>query len=213
MQRAWGVVVAERAPHDLLRYGRTVDAHETLLNFWFGQGTAEYLRPRAVWFTKDPAFDAEVRARFLPDWERASRGELGAWADEPARCLAFIILCDQVPRNVFRGDPRAFSTDSLARDAAQRAVERRDDRTLAPVQRWFVYLPFEHSESLEDQRTSVALFEQLKDDPASAVAIDYARRHLEIVERFGRFPHRNAALGRASTPEEEVFLLTPGSSF
>jgi uncharacterized protein (DUF924 family) len=190
-----------------------VDRHEALLTFWFGRGTAEYLRPRAAWFTKDATFDAEVRARFLPDWDRASRGELAAWADEPARCLAYIILCDQVPRNVFRGDAKAFSTDPLARDAARRAVDRGDDRTLAPVQRWFVYLPFEHSESLDDQRTAVALFEQLRDDPASAVAIDYARRHLEIIERFGRFPHRNAALGRASTPEEEAFLLTPGSSF
>jgi uncharacterized protein (DUF924 family) len=190
-----------------------VERHEALLTFWFGHGTAEYLRPRAVWFTKDAAFDTEVRARFLPDWERASRGELAAWADEPERCLAYIILCDQVPRNIFRGDAKAFSTDPLARDAATRAVDRGDDRTLPPVQRWFVYLPFEHSESLDDQRTAVALFEQLRDDPTSAVAIEYGRKHLEIIERFGRFPHRNAALGRPSTPEEEAFLLTPGSSF
>jgi uncharacterized protein (DUF924 family) len=187
--------------------------HEELLAFWFAAGTPEFLRPRKVWFWKDPAFDAEIRERFQGDWERAARGELAGWADDRERALALTILCDQVPRNIFRGDAKAFSTDALARAVAERALARGDDAAVAPVQRLFLYLPFEHSEDLADQRRSVALFESLASDPDSAVPIDYARRHLAIIERFGRFPHRNRALGRASTPEEEEFLLTPGSSF
>jgi uncharacterized protein (DUF924 family) len=189
-----------------------VEEHETLLAFWFGAGTPEHLRPRSAWFTTDPVFDAEVRARFQDDLQRALRGERSAWANARESCLALVILCDQVPRNLFRGDARAFSTDPLARAGARIALDRGDDEVVAPVQRWFLYLPFEHSEDLDDQRTSVALFERLRDDPDSAVAIEYAHKHLAIVERFGRFPHRNRSLGRASTPEEEAFLRTPGSS-
>jgi uncharacterized protein (DUF924 family) len=187
--------------------------HQALLDFWFAAGTPDHLRPRRVWFAPDPAFDAELRARFLEDWERAARGELAGWEDARESCLALVILCDQVPRNLFRGTAKAFSTDARARAVARVALARGDDQGLAPVQRWFLYLPFEHSEDLEDQRRSIALFEQLRHDPDSAVAIDYARRHQVIIERFGRFPHRNGALGRTSTPEEEAFLLTPGSSF
>lgn len=190
-----------------------MDGHGALLDFWFGAGTADHLRPRRVWFMPDAAFDAEIRGRFLEDWERAERGELAGWAHARESCLALVILCDQVPRNLFRGLAKAFSTDPLARAAARVAVDRGDDQALAPVQRWFLYLPFEHSEDLQDQRRSVALFEQLRGDPDSEAAIDFARRHLDIVERFGRFPHRNRALGRTSTPEEEAFLRTPGSSF
>ncbi len=186
---------------------------KALLDFWFGAGTPEHLRPRRVWFTKDAAFDEDIRRRFLGAWEQGARGELTRWPDAPESCLAYVLVCDQVPRNLFRGDARAFSTDALALAAARRALDRGDDRSLAPVQRWFLYLPFEHSESAEDQRSSMALFEGLRDDPGSAMAIDYARRHFAVIERFGRFPHRNAALGRRSTPEEEAFLLTPGSSF
>jgi uncharacterized protein (DUF924 family) len=190
-----------------------VNDPEALLAFWFGAGTPEHLRPRAAWFAVDPAFDEEIRTRFLAGWERASRGELASWEAERDSCLALVLLCDQVPRNLFRGEARAFSTDPLALAAARRALARGDDRALAPVQRWFLYLPFEHSESLEDQRRSVALFDGLRDDPDSAEAIDYAHRHLVVIERFGRFPHRNAALGRASTPEEEEFLAGPGAPF
>ena len=187
--------------------------HDEVLAFWFGAGTPEYLRPRAVWFRTDPAFDSEIRERFQPDWERASRGELADWADGRESCLALVIVCDQFPRNLFRGAASAFSTDPLARAAARRALDRGDDQVFAPVQRWFMYLPLEHSENLADERRSVALFEQLRNDAESAVAIDSVRRHLAIIERFGRFPHRNRMLGRTSTPEEEGFVLTPGSSF
>lgn len=190
-----------------------MDSHRALLDFWFGAGTPEFLRFRRLWFTADPAFDALVRARFLADWERASRGELAEWRDAAESCLALVILCDQVPRNLFREDARAFSTDALAREAARHALGRGDDRGRAPVERWFLYLPFEHSEVLADQRRSVALFEQLRGDPESAVAIEYAHRHLAVIERFGRFPHRNRALGRTSTPEEEAFLRGPGAPF
>jgi len=190
-----------------------MDSHHELLDFWFGAGTPAFLRFRREWFAADPAFDDRIRDRFLRDWERASVGEFSSWQDAADGSLAFIVLCDQVPRNLFRGDARAFSTDPLALDAARRALERGDDRAFAPVQRWFLYLPFEHSESLEDQRTSVALFEQLRGDPDSVAAVEYARHHLQIIEKFGRFPHRNRTLGRVSTPEEEAFLRTPGSSF
>lgn len=190
-----------------------MERHEALLAFWFGAGTPEHLRPRTAWFTRDAGFDAEIRALFYDDWQRALRGELSAWTNTRDSCLALVILCDQVPRNLFRGDARAFSTDPLARDAARMALDRGDDQVLAPVQRWFLYLPFEHSEDLRDQRTAVTLFERLRGDPDSHLAIEYAYRHLAIIERFGRFPHRNMALGRASTPEEEAFLRTPGSSF
>lgn len=190
-----------------------MDSHRALLDFWFGTGTPEFLRPRRVWFAADPAFDAQVRGRFLADWDRASRGVLAAWQDAAESCLTLVILCDQVPRNLFRGDAKAFSTDELAREAARLALDRSDDRGLAPVQRWFLYLPFVHSESLADQRRSVALFEQLRGDAESAVAIDYAHRHRMVIEEFGRFPHRNHALGRISTPEEEAYLRSAGSPF
>jgi uncharacterized protein (DUF924 family) len=190
-----------------------VERHEALLAFWFGTGTPEHLRPRRAWFTTDPAFDAEIRSRFHDDLQRALLGELSAWTNTRESCLALVILCDQVPRNLFRNDAKAFSTDPLARGAARIALDRGDDQVLAPVQRWFLYLPFEHSENLDDQRRSVVLFEQLRDDPDSSLAIEFAYKHLAIIERFGRFPHRNLALGRTSTPEEEAFLRTPGSSF
>ncbi|MBW4492012.1 MAG: DUF924 domain-containing protein [Oscillatoria princeps RMCB-10] len=187
---------------------------EEILGFWFGQpGEAGYGKPRKVWFVKDPAFDQEVRLRFLADYELAAAGKLEDLQSTPAGCLALVILLDQFPRNMFRGQPQAFATDSQALFVAQHAVDRGFDKQMLPVQRWFIYLPFEHSENLEHQRRSVELFRQLSDDPDSADTIDYAVRHLEIIERFGRFPHRNKILGRETTPEEAEFLKQPGSSF
>ncbi|MDN5698114.1 MAG: DUF924 domain-containing protein, partial [Rubrobacter sp.] len=145
--------------------------------------------------------------------ERAAAGELEHWKSGPRECLALILLLDQVPRNIFREDARSYATDALAREAASHAVDSGFDSELAKVERWFVYLPFEHSETLEDQLRSVELFEALGDDEGSVNVTYYARRHLEIVERFGRFPHRNRVLGRESTPEEAEFLEEPGSSF
>ena len=176
----------------------TVTAQD-VLSFWFGAG------PKA-WFEKNPAFDEEIRASFLPLYERAAREELKAWLENAESCLALVILLDQFPRNLFRGSARAFATDALAREAARTLLERGWDRNLSPEQRTFAYLPFEHSEALGDQELSMRLFEGNPN-------FEWARRHWEIIRRFGRFPHRNAALGRTSTAEEIAFLKEPGSSF
>lgn len=185
-----------------------------VLDFWFGRvGTPEYCRPRDVWFKKDPAFDEAIRAHFLDLHRQAAAGQLQSWQAAPDSALALIVVLDQFSRNLFRGSSRAFAADAQALAVAQSAVTKGFDRLLAPVQRWFVYLPFEHAEDLALQRRSLELFESLREDADSAGTIDYARRHLEIIERFGRFPHRNAVLGRVSTPEEAEFLKQPGSGF
>lgn len=185
-----------------------------ILDFWFGQpNTAEYGKQRSFWFTKTSEFDQEIQQRFLPDYEQAAAGQLTAWQETAQRCLALILLLDQFPRNIFRGTAKAFATDSAALAAAQHAVNQGFDAELLNVQRWFVYLPFEHSENIEHQKRCLELFSRLKDDPESASAIDYAQRHFAVIERFGRFPHRNQILGRESTPEEIEFLQQPGSSF
>jgi uncharacterized protein (DUF924 family) len=185
-----------------------------ILDFWFGSPEqASYGKPRQIWFIKKTEFDRELQARFLNDYEQAAAGELDDWKSTPLSCLALILLLDQFPRNMFRGTAQAFATDWQALSIAQHAVARGYDRELLPVQRWFIYCPFEHSENLADQNRSVALFQQLSDDPDSAEAIDYAIRHREVIARFGRFPHRNEILERVSTPEELEFLQQPGSSF
>lgn len=192
---------------------------EEVLGFWFGQPPDPILnpasaRPRERWFARDAAFDEECHRRFLDAHEAAASGALDAWKAEPRSCLALVLLLDQFPRNLFRGTPRSFATDALAREVSRHALARGLDLALPPVWRWFLYLPFEHSEEVHDQRLAVALFEMLalyhRD---SREPLDYARRHREVIERFGRFPHRNVALGRPSTEEEERFLQEPGSSF
>ena len=188
--------------------------YQEVLDFWFGPaGSSEFGRSRAVWFKKSDAFDEEIRARFLDLHELAAGGRIESWTDAPHSLLALIVVLDQFPRNLFRGTRRAFATDAQALAAAESAVARGFDRSLAPVQRWFVYLPFEHAEDLAMQHRSLELFEDLRGDPGSAGTIDYARRHFEIIARFGRFPHRNAILGRISTSEEIEFLKQPGSGF
>lgn len=185
-----------------------------ILDFWFGgEGEEGYGEFREAWFTRDPQFDREVRDRFEDVYEEAAAGRLDHWKDEAQSCLALIIALDQFPRNMFRGDPKTYATDELAREAARHAVEHAYDRELPPHGRLFLYLPFEHSEDLEDQRRSVELFRGLAAETGSDDLLVYAVRHMEIVERFGRFPHRNAVLGRATTPEEAEFLGGPNSSF
>jgi uncharacterized protein (DUF924 family) len=187
---------------------------DKILAFWFGEpDDPEYGKPRQAWFTKNAAFDEEVRSRFLDEYQQAATGQLNHWQESPYSCLALILLLDQFPRNMFRGQPQAFATDSHALALAQYAVSQGFDQQLLPVQRWFIYMPFEHSENLAHQRRCVELFSTLKNDPDSASTIDYAYRHLQVIERFGRFPHRNPILGRESTPEEVAFLKQPGSSF
>ena len=184
-----------------------------VLQFWFGDGPPYADRPE--WFRKSDAFDREIERRFAPLIESALQDGLSAWAAEPATALARVILLDQFPRNVFRNTPKAFAGDPLALAAARVMVERGQDAALAPVQRVFVYLPFEHAEDLAAQNTSVQLFGALaREAPEAGTGwLDYAQRHHTIVARFGRFPHRNAILGRPSTPEETAFLSQPGSSF
>jgi uncharacterized protein (DUF924 family) len=177
---------------------------QEVLDFWFRGGER-----RKAWFTKDAAFDAEIRARFLALQETGASGALRPWMDAPGDCLALVIVLDQFPRNLWRSGPdaaRAFASDALALEAARHAIERAYDRGLPDAVRMFFYLPFEHSERLEDQERALQLF-------AGHPDFEWARRHWEIIRRFARFPHRNAALGRESTPEELEFLSRPGSSF
>ncbi len=187
---------------------------DEILEFWFGK-TSElnYGKKREIWFTKDPLFDEQLRKRFYTDYQLATTGSLDTWQDSARSCLALILLLDQIPRNIFRGQIEAFATDFKAIIAAQKAIEQGFDQQMQPVERWFIYLPFEHSENMEHQRRCIELFAQLKDDPESAYAIDYAEQHFKIMQRFGRFPHRNAILGRESTPEEIEFLKQENSSF
>src|ERR671916_2707868 len=187
---------------------------EVVLEFWFGhEGEPGYGEFRDAWFRKDEGFDQEVRERFGPLYERAAAGELDGWREEARSCLALVICLDQFPRNMFRGDGRTHATDAKAMESARYAVERAFDRELPPFQRMFVYMPFMHSENLEDQRRSVELFERLAEKPGAPDVTSYAVGHMDIVERFGRFPHRNGILGRETTPEEAEFLERPGSSF
>lgn len=185
-----------------------------VLDFWFGKpGIPSYGKQRSFWFNKKPKFDQELKTRFLADHEQAAANQLNHWQDSPRNCLALILLLDQFPRHMFRGTPQAFATDLQALSVAQFAVRHSFDQKLLAVERWFVYLPFQHSEDLALQRQGVELVTALSDDPGSAATIDYAVRHYAVIERFGRFPHRNKILGRVSTPEEAEFLKQPGSSF
>jgi uncharacterized protein (DUF924 family) len=187
-------------------------AHE-VLQFWFGD--ARPLAERPEWFRKSDAFDHEIAERFGPLIDRALRGELTAWPEESAEtALAQVIVLDQFTRNVFRNTPRAFAGDPLALTTARAMLAHGRDVELAPVQRVFIYLPLEHAEDLRLQEESVRLFTQLQaETPDTQGWLDYAQRHRDVIARFGRFPHRNAILGRSSTPEELSFLSQPGSGF
>jgi uncharacterized protein (DUF924 family) len=185
-----------------------------VLDFWFGSPAAPiYGQPRSEWFQKNTEFDRKLGDLWRDCYQQALEGKLEDWGTTAEGCLALILLFDQFPRNVFRETPQAFATDPLARHWAQVCLDQGWEVTLLPVQRWFVYLPFEHSEDLVDQERAIALFEQLRHHPASLSTINYAYRHWEVIRRFGRFPHRNVILGRPSTPEEQAFLQDPGSRF
>ncbi|MGH6954453.1 MAG: DUF924 family protein [Alphaproteobacteria bacterium] len=187
---------------------------DEVLEFWFGPpGGNDGYEKRKIWFEKDSAFDAEVRARFLDAHEAAAAGAFDTLADEPRRALALVIALDQFPRNMFRGSPRAYATDGKALAAATAAIERGFDLGVHHVPRLFFYLPYEHSEDLAVQRRSLDLYQRLADDPEHDRSMYYARRHCEIIERFGRFPHRNAVLGRETTPAEAEFLKEKDASF
>jgi uncharacterized protein (DUF924 family) len=184
---------------------------DDVLDFWF-QGDPNLFR-RERWFKRDDAFDAQIRDRFGLAVEAALDGALDPWADTPEGMLALVIVLDQFPRNIHRGSYLAFAGDAHARHIAGDGVAGGVDALLTPVQRCFVYLPFEHAEDLADQDFSVRLFETLAGEPQLAGSIDYARRHRDVIRHFGRFPHRNAALGRPSTLAEQEYLAEPGSGF
>jgi uncharacterized protein (DUF924 family) len=178
-----------------------------ILDFWFADGPNT---PHEAWFKKNPDFDAEIAQRFGALVVPAREGALDSWADTPEGALALMILLDQFPRNLFRGSSEAFASDAHALSLARRLViVQRVDLALTPTQRVFLYLPFEHAESMEAQNLSVALFEGLRDSPAHAApgkSIVYAWAHRAVIARFGRFPHRNPLLGRTTTAEERAYL-------
>lgn len=180
---------------------------EEILTFWFGQpDDPEFNNKQKKWFERNDAFDQEIRDRFLAVYEHAAGGGVPAWRDEPRSSLALILTLDQFSRNMFRESPRAFSADPLAREVARDALDKKFDRIFTPAHRGFFYLPFEHSENLEDQERSVALFRAQSAHDDHQEGVDYAVRHYQVIKRFGRFPHRNEVLGRTSTARELDFL-------
>ncbi len=193
-------MVAEATPQDVL-------------DFWFGApGSSEHGTAREFWFRKSDATDATIRTRFGGDVEAALAGDRAAWASRPRSALALVLLLDQFTRNIFRDTPRAFAGDAQALALARALVSAGHDKAMATYERWFVYLPFEHAESLAEQEEALRLFGELAQNGAPDGLL-WARKHRDVIARFGRFPHRNAILGRVSTPEEEAFLQQPGSRF
>jgi uncharacterized protein (DUF924 family) len=172
----------------------SIASPETILAFWRGAGPDK-------WFERDDAFDADIREKFLPTYEAAAAGKLAAWEATAEGALALAIVLDQFPRNMFRGQARCYAADPLARQIANRALKRGYDQDVPEAERRFFFLPFMHSEDMADQKRCVALYREASDED-----LKYAERHADIIRRFGRFPHRNAALGRATTPEEQAYL-------
>jgi uncharacterized protein (DUF924 family) len=188
-------------------------APDDVLRFWFADGNA------ARWFVRDAAFDAAIREQFASTVHAAGDGRLQGWTRTPEGWLALLIVLDQFPRNLYRDDARAFACDTRALSTALKGLERGDDLLLPVWRRAFAYLPLEHAEDLALQDRAVALFAALcaaagPGHRAQAEEfLDYARRHREVIVRFGRFPHRNATLGRASTRAELAYLAEPGAGF
>jgi uncharacterized protein (DUF924 family)/photosystem II stability/assembly factor-like uncharacterized protein len=184
------------------------DRAKALLDVWFGtQDDPEREKPRGIWFKSTADFDAALRRDFLADYEVAAAGALASWEASPEGALALVLLLDQIPRNIFRDTPRAYATDPAACAAADRALARGFDQMVPPVWRRFFYMPFHHSENIDDQRRSQALFDTQPRDPDRRGSLRrYGHPYIEVIERFGRFPHRNAILGRESTPTELAFL-------
>jgi len=195
---------------------------ESILEYWFGTEADDLVAANqhtALWWKKNPQVDQEIRERFASLLDAAAAGNLDGWLTRPRGRLAMIILADQFSRNMYRDTPRSFAFDPLAQIWCKAGLDSGADRLLRPVERVFFNLPLEHSESLEDQHRSVALFKSLAESVPDEHRelfdgyLKYAERHRDIVQRFGRFPHRNAILGRESTEEEIAFLQQPGSSF
>lgn len=170
--------------------------YQDLIDFWFSE------RAEKMWFDSTPAFDSELKQNFESIYLKALNGELEHWKKDALGALALVILFDQIPLNIYRKQKESFQTESRARDIAEEAIDKKLDEQLAPKQRMFLYMPYMHSESLSDQNKSVELFENAN----MMENAEYARHHKKIVARFGRFPHRNAILGRESTDEEKEYL-------
>ncbi len=186
----------------------------SILDFWFGRhGSPGQVTARDAWFRKDPAFDAAIRERFGDAISIAVAGGYGEWCNTPDGALARVLLLDPFTRNVFRDTPRAFAGDARALATAQEAIARGYDRAVDPAGRRFFYMPFEHAEDAAAQQRSVELFSALARDTGDDSVLEWARKHAGVVFRFGRFPHRNSILGRASTPEESAFLAQHGARF
>jgi uncharacterized protein (DUF924 family) len=179
-----------------------METPQAILNFWWGEAAKK-------WWVKDPGFDRAVRRRFEPTLQAAIRGECESWREAPEICLAYIVLLDQFSRNIYRDTPASFAQDPLALAASLEGQLRGFDKEMSPSQRAFFYMPMMHSEDREMQKRSMAAYEALGEKSN----YDFAALHAEIIERFGRFPHRNWILGRKSTPEEVAFLKQPNSSF
>jgi uncharacterized protein (DUF924 family) len=195
---------------------------EALLERWFGHATDDPVAAREhnkTWFLANPAFDDLLRAQFGDLPARLRSGEYSHWRSDPRTALARILALDQIPRNVFRGSPAAFAFDALAQEAAIEAVACGFDHILHPLEAVFVYLPFEHAENMDLQRRSVEHFSALRARSPTMLAdlfdsyLDYARRHATVVAQFGRFPHRNAIVGRAATAAEDAYLAGGGQRF
>jgi uncharacterized protein (DUF924 family) len=189
-----------------------IDARATaVLQYWFGTPDhPDWGSIRKMWFGGGPQVDAEIHAQFGALHSLAAQGALDAWREDAQSCLALVVVLDQFSRTVFRGSADAFASDPKALELARAAIASGFDTAVMPVQRWFFYLPFEHSESLADQDRAVELFAALPDDPTRQMGLDYARKHRDVIVEFGRFPHRNRALGRVSTPAEEAWLAAGG---
>jgi uncharacterized protein (DUF924 family) len=185
----------------------------SILTFWYGPQDAVDRTERDVWFRKDTAFDAEIRTRFGDAIDIALAGGYGEWCATAEGALARVLLLDQFTRNVHRDTPTAFAGDARALATTQDAVDRGLDRELDPYGRWFLYMPFVHAEDRLAQERSLALFGALAEETGLASPLEWAHKHADIIARFGRYPHRNAILGRTSTPEELAFLASPGSRF
>ena len=181
------------------------DSQKDILDFWFVEATPPQ------WFQKNEVFDDMIRDRFMPIYDMARAGLCDSWMRDADGCLALCITLDQFPRNMFRNSSRSFESDGKALLVARHAVKNGFDQVLNIQKKRFIYLPFEHSENLDDQILSVEFFAAMKDeDPLS---YDYALRHFKVIEQFGRFPHRNHVLGRTNSPDEEEYLATPGAGF
>lgn len=199
-----------------------METQDTILEFWFGSNTddkAVAAEQSKLWWMKHPETDKRIRQRFEAYVTKAANRELDIWSATPRGRLALILLTDQFPRNIYRDTPQAFSFDALARSWSKEGIRQGLDKSLRPIERVFFYLPLEHSESLEDQEQSIALYQALvagaglEEKSTFDGFLDFAVRHRNIVKRFGRFPHRNRILGRESTAEEIAFLQEKGSSF